>query len=1410
MLKGVFLNMPTQIYKWKRFWCPREGKINLSDGGYLYDPDSYYGKIMNPNLVSFEAIADVPCLVLLGEPGIGKSIAIDTEKENIDNRIKEKGDQSIRLDLRSYSSEDRLINNIFKSQNFISWLEGNYKLHLFLDSLDECLLRIDTLATLLVDELQKYPIDKLNLRIACRTADWRKMLEDSLKEIWGKESVEIYELVPLRRIDVEEAAKANGLDSDKFLKEIEKKEVVPLAIKPITLNFLINTYRKNQQFPQTQNDLYKEGCLLLCEESNESRRSARLEGNCSAEKRFIMAARIAYITTFSNRFAVWTERDRGDVPEEDVTVQKISGGKECANGEEFLVDNNAIKETLGTGLFSSRGENRMGWAHKTYAEFLASWYIFQKQMTLNQIMSLIAHPNDPDKKLVPQLHETAAWLAGMIPEIFHEVIKTDPEVLLRSDVATTDAKSKELLVENLLTLLEKEKLHDQDLNINDRYRKLFHPNLSAQLRAYLCDRTKGALVRRAAINIAEACELKDLQDEFIKIALDTTEQENIRVEATSAISKIGDEEVKSKLKPLACGVAGEDHEDELKGYALLALWPNHLSAKELFHLLTLPKKKMFLGSYQFFVRQKLLEHLRAEDIPEALKWLDSFPARHKLIEHYHFKKIINDIMLKSWEYLDNPSVLEPFAKAIISRLKHHEEIVEEGGAESPFRNKVIEKHEKRRKVLNAIVSILLDSNDDILLPLYSRTPLILDEDFPWLIECFKETDSEEKQKLWAKLIKRSFNPLKPAHVDAIFVAKRNSNILEEEFEEFFKAVDINSPEAEVMRKSYLKRRRWEEPSQKQTISEHAPYEKIIKYLNDSEQGNVDSWWHINYLFSYDLRGQYYDYSLELKFDITALPLWENFDDFTKKRLINAAKKYILEKELDSFEWVKRNPDNTITFDRPVFAGFRALFLFLKLESVFISSIPENVWKRWAPIVLAFPSGDGSEEDFRKLLVEIAYYNAPDETIKTLMFLIDRENRIYKDIYILSNVENCLDDRLINVLFDKAMDKNLTPKTMGCLLRYLLEHKSEKARNYAESLINLPLPSDKDVQNRSIIAACELIMVCEDAGWTVIWPAFQQNTEFGKSVIYDLADHAARSINNIGERLNEDQIADLYIWLEKQFPRSEDPKHEGGWVGPKERIAQWRYYLLESIKNKGTQKACDAISRIMKEFPELDWLKWMLLDAKYLARQKTWLPPQPEDILKIAQDRNKRLISNGNELLDVVIASLKDLESELHGETPAVNDLWNRDEPKEENDFSDYIKRHFDRDLRSKGIIANREVRIHRGERTDIYVDAIIPKSTESIFETVKVIIEVKGCWNPDLSTAMETQLLNQYLKNNDCQYGLYLVGWFNCENWNREDYRYKQSPKISIDEAQKQFDSQAQELSKGQTLIKALVIDASL
>ena len=399
-----------------------------------------------------------------------------------------------------------------------------------------------------------------------------------------------FELLPLRRIDVEEAAKVEGIDSAHFLDVIEQLQIVPLAIKPVTLKFLLNTYQRDSCLPATQSELYVHGCRLLCEETSQSRRGSQQMGNLSSDQRVSIAGRIAAITMFCNRYAIWMSPDLGDVPEADIPIRELIGGREVV-GSEVSVDEGVIGETLSTGVFSSRGPSRIGWAHQTYAEFLAAQYLITKGLEPERILDLILHPTD--RKVIPQLRQVAAWIATLSPEMFQRLTTTDPEVLLYSDVTRADENGRRQLVESLLDLFDREELLDTDWALRQQYRKLNHTKLADQLRLFITNQAKGTVVRRVAVQIAEACQLREVSKELLTVALDNSDDIQIRIRAAYAIARVGDEATKAQLRPLADGKSGDDPEDELKGCALQALWPDLIAFEELVALLT-PSKKFKL------------------------------------------------------------------------------------------------------------------------------------------------------------------------------------------------------------------------------------------------------------------------------------------------------------------------------------------------------------------------------------------------------------------------------------------------------------------------------------------------------------------------------------------------------------------------------------------------------------------------------------------------------------------------------------------------------------------------------------------------------------------------------------------------------------------------------------------------
>ncbi|NEO66142.1 MAG: hypothetical protein F6J98_39470, partial [Moorea sp. SIO4G2] len=120
--------MSNQTYNWQRFWCAPSDRFYLDYDGYLSDPEVQsvkgYNYNPNPKLVTFREISGIPCLILLGEPGIGKTQAMKEEEEKVTAELNNTDDQILSLDLRSVLTKDELTQKLFKSEEFTRWQSG--------------------------------------------------------------------------------------------------------------------------------------------------------------------------------------------------------------------------------------------------------------------------------------------------------------------------------------------------------------------------------------------------------------------------------------------------------------------------------------------------------------------------------------------------------------------------------------------------------------------------------------------------------------------------------------------------------------------------------------------------------------------------------------------------------------------------------------------------------------------------------------------------------------------------------------------------------------------------------------------------------------------------------------------------------------------------------------------------------------------------------------------------------------------------------------------------------------------------------------------------------------------------------------------------------------------------------------
>lgn len=233
----------TNNHDWERLWCKLDGMLTLDESGFLFDPDAKESFYKKTDVVKYKEINNLNCLILLGEPGIGKTTTL--RKEYLKHKNSSNDSQIFLFkDLNEYGDENRLIKEIFNSHEIEQWLKSDKNLYLYLDGIDECLLEIRRLFQILRVQFSHFKdiASRLYLRITCRTGFWSNFLTSFFNQLFGEDKVCAFELAPLKKIDVELGAQNAGINSDKFIQEVINKEVQPLAINPLTLNLLIKEF----------------------------------------------------------------------------------------------------------------------------------------------------------------------------------------------------------------------------------------------------------------------------------------------------------------------------------------------------------------------------------------------------------------------------------------------------------------------------------------------------------------------------------------------------------------------------------------------------------------------------------------------------------------------------------------------------------------------------------------------------------------------------------------------------------------------------------------------------------------------------------------------------------------------------------------------------------------------------------------------------------------------------------------------------------------------------------------------------------------------------------------------------------------------------------------------------------------
>ena len=292
-------------YKWHRRWIPVfESRTEGTDvASRAKAPQALWQLQSASDGVLFSEIRHIPCLILLGEPGIGKTFAVRHEQRQLEATIGEAADKTLWVDLSGCSSVESVRSELFDSENYRNWKAGAHRLTMFIDSVDQAGIPVGQVVTAIGNEVADAEVSRLQMRLVCRDYAWSLKLADAVEHVWRSygdtvAKVAVLQLAPLSVDDIRLAAEANRIfvrDPEAFLSGLEAADALPLAIVPITLEMLLKapgylTRQSNTSCTRTARS--------KSSEANNDLTSAELD------KRFEIACRTAASMVFGRKHAV--------------------------------------------------------------------------------------------------------------------------------------------------------------------------------------------------------------------------------------------------------------------------------------------------------------------------------------------------------------------------------------------------------------------------------------------------------------------------------------------------------------------------------------------------------------------------------------------------------------------------------------------------------------------------------------------------------------------------------------------------------------------------------------------------------------------------------------------------------------------------------------------------------------------------------------------------------------------------------------------------------------------------------------------------------------------------------------------------------------------------------------------------
>ncbi|MDD1498792.1 glycosyltransferase [Agrobacterium sp. CNPSo 3708] len=1178
-------------FTWTRHWFP--------DGQNLAALDRSKAAAESAG-VSLNEVAETPCLVLLGDPGMGKTHEI----EGLAEWLERKGEQVDLLRARDAEFSAKL-DMLITSEHQRCWAIDKRPWHILIDGIDEIAgppSSHEQLLSHFIDQIFASSGKSALVRIAltCRTGGWTEDLDRLVEQRWPIGKFKKLKLAPLEKEDILAAI-------ERTEPQVAKREILSQlllseqwqewASSPLLLSLLLRSHLGNELLPARKGDLFEH----VVESS--------LVGPTAVppEARVVVAGRLAVTTTFSGitRFTP----SLGGVASDVFSVARIAGGHEPSTAGSVIATHTLLAEILRTPLFVEVEPGVFEWTHRTFVDYLTARYLADHRLSADQILSLLNVPEiGGPGGVAPQVVEVAGWAAAMVAPFFDMLLEQQPDILLRSKAAILDPADRHRVTAAILTRFAQGDLLDQYDQLIPLFGSLRHPRLAEQLRPVIAGTFTPRFERRAAIDIATETHEITLTPELLEVAGDPNADGQIRSIAARAISRLNGEDAPQLLAPILASDLESDTEDRLRGILLSVCWPSTLPFQQLLRALTVPRKPNFFGAYQLFLHRFVQPDLTSRQALDAIAWLQRLldidrrevdrlqPIAVKLFRaiiaqigdaevRKAFAAFVLDADLKISHFITNDSVTRlpwPDDSAVRSALTM--QILRQAG--DPSRAAAMLLHWftglVRTADLDAYLSIVQTASSDLRGPL-SQIIADLTESLP----------IDTLARVWEVA----------SHVPMLqrALATRYS-------------IELGSTNAEYVRKSAERRRESQEVEEQETNARISWRSSVVDLLDRIEAGEAALWWQLNHELFYGSNDGY-DENLEFETDLTTTPGWQALNDAERERIQCTAPVYLRDAPLTDLSWL-----GTSTSHRPANAGLRALRLLRDNDVSTFDGLSAETWAIWAPAVLGFVGNDfHTDGDPQRDLSRVAYRVAPQAVLAAVKRIAVGPGSKGLTVRVLQLLEGLLDKPLSELLHELRDAKDLKGNDAASeIVAYLVRNGDSLAVQQIQNALTTSHADQKSskIEHPQIEkGVIELLSKNPAQTWLDLLTLREIDEELARSIWAKFAEELSFDRSFDFGALPEYALAQAYIDLVTLLPERTPTVSGARILGVPDYIEQLRSTLLSRLVDAGTNGALEQLHRMRDTLPELDdILDWSIKQARNVVRANATWREDPGEIL----------------------------------------------------------------------------------------------------------------------------------------------------------------------------------------------------